>query len=240
MTNDLLEFSGQRRKITSKIFDSASIDSEDFNSTIVVGSIEGSPTLEFILSADEQWEFDDSTLGADVDTPDKVSPTLEDNISPYELLGDNKDAIELKAYGQGMIILPSMIDNYIWEDNLRFYSISRKLQEAISDFYEDYLCGPDGQQLPDRKSRFDASYKEAEKMLKGLPHRTPIPELVVEPNGEIGLEWRKGEKGFLISFQGKGLATYAGYLGENNQFYGVRGLEKNLNKFVLELIKEIN
>jgi len=240
MAPDLLEFPDQRRKIIPKVFDSASIDSEDFNCVIVVESGGGSPDLEFNLSANERWEFDDSIVESNLDAPDKGFPTLEDSISSNELLGYDDGALEIKPYGQGMVILPSTIDNYIWEDNLRFYAISRKLQEAISDFYEDYLYGPDGQQLPDRKGRFDASYIEAEKMLKDLPHRTPIPELVVEPNGEIGLEWRKGKKGFLISLQGEGLATYAGYLGESNQFYGVRGLEKSLNKFVLGLIKEVN
>jgi hypothetical protein len=43
-----------------------------------------------------------------------------------------------------------------------------------------------------------------------------MPEIIAEPSGEIGLEWRRGKGNiFVISVRGKHLITYAGIFGGN-------------------------
>jgi len=117
--------------------------------------------------------------------------------------------------------------------------MSLRCIEAIREFEEDCLDCDSEVFVADRKARFHNSYLELEAVLKKLPNEIPFPEIVVEHSGEIGLEWRRDKKGFLISFGGEGIATFAGYFGLNNEFYGLKEIENFSNNFLMGFINEL-
>jgi len=59
---------------------------------------------------------------------------------------------------------------------------------------------------------------EAKRLIESLPATSsiPMPEIVPEPTGEIGLEWYKSKRSvFVVSVNGKNEAAYAGLFGPN-------------------------
>lgn len=57
---------------------------------------------------------------------------------------------------------------------------------------------------------------EASRFIDLIPSSFPMPHVIAEPSGEIGLEWVK-DKGFIfaISFSGNNMISYAGIFGGN-------------------------
>lgn len=59
-------------------------------------------------------------------------------------------------------------------------------------------------------------YQEAFKLLTLLPSNFPMPEVVPEPTGGIGLQWSGGKRlVFVASVRGENFITYAGIFGVN-------------------------
>lgn len=87
------------------------------------------------------------------------------------------------------------------------------------------------------------AYCEAEKLLELLPPHLPIPEIVPEPTGEIGLEWyREKQYVFVISVGGNNIITYAGIFGEGNRTNGTEiffeSIPCNIINYILRLFPE--
>jgi hypothetical protein len=60
------------------------------------------------------------------------------------------------------------------------------------------------------------SYCEAWRLLVTLPTTIPLPEITIEPDGEIAFEWDKGtRRTFSISIGSMNKITYAGIFGSN-------------------------
>lgn len=165
--------------------------------------------------------------------------TIKDKLFLNDVWGLHDVCVGLKYYVREVDKLASMVDNLALEDDKRSVSVFNKLLEANTDFYDDYIKGKEDRDVADLNNRFDASFKEAEILLRNLPRNIPIPVVVVERNGEIGLEWRKGDKGFLISFEGEGVITFAGYFGKDNEIFGLREIKRSLNQFLLGHINEL-
>lgn len=75
----------------------------------------------------------------------------------------------------------------------------------------------------------ESAYEEAKKIIDVLSSSSiPAPEIVAEPSGEIGFEWRR-EKGkvFVISVSGKHRITYAGIFA-GNKVHGSEYFEDTL------------
>lgn len=73
----------------------------------------------------------------------------------------------------------------------------------------------------DAKAINDDSYKNAFKFALSLPSNLPIPEIYVEPDGEVAFEWYEDKrKVFSISIGSKNQLAYAGLYGASKT-YGV-------------------
>lgn len=96
-------------------------------------------------------------------------------------------------------------------------TIGRPLEEASKSLNEIYkecsVANWDGYGAnPVSKD----SVLEALKFVNLLSSSFPMPQILAEPSGEIGLEWYKDKRMvFAISFNGKGRITYAGIFGSN-------------------------
>lgn len=83
------------------------------------------------------------------------------------------------------------------------------------------------------------AYEEAKKIIKMLPSSIRMPEIVAEPSGEIGLEWRRG-KGqiFVMSVSGRHRINYAG-LFSGNTIHGSEYFDENLPVRIIEHLRRL-
>jgi len=74
------------------------------------------------------------------------------------------------------------------------------------------------------------AYNEAKQILESLLITSmPLPEIVPEPSGSIGLEWYRDKKHiFIISLAGNKTITYAGIFGEGDRDRGTESFAKDL------------
>ncbi len=84
------------------------------------------------------------------------------------------------------------------------------------------------------------AFIEAQKLLRMIPPSFPMPEVLVEPDGEIGFEWyRDKDHVFVISLGGENTITYAGLFGRNNKTHGTESFTDKLPQSVLENIRRV-
>ena len=80
---------------------------------------------------------------------------------------------------------------------------------------------------------------EAKRFIKSLPINFPMPEIVPEPNGGIGLEWSKGNRQvFVASVSGKSQIVYAGLFGINKT-HGTEYFGDSLPSTIIENLRRL-
>lgn len=83
------------------------------------------------------------------------------------------------------------------------------------------------------------SVNEAREFISRLPSIFPMPEIVAEPSGEIGLEWYKDKnKLFALSFNGRKIIAYAGIFG-SNKTHGVEYFENSIPSIIIDSLKRL-
>lgn len=81
------------------------------------------------------------------------------------------------------------------------------------------------------------AYEEAMKIIQLLPSEIKMPEIIPEPNGEIGFEWREGKGHVLvISVSGKHRITYASIFGDD-KIHGSVYFGEALPYGIIELLR---
>jgi len=113
----------------------------------------------------------------------------------------------------------------------------KAIRSLDKEFDECSVEGWDGYDaLPITKS----TYNEAKRLIESLPLTTfPIPEVVPEPSGEIGLEWYREERQvFVASVSGRNEIVYAGLLGVN-KLHGTEYFGYSLPSVILENLKRL-
>ena len=113
----------------------------------------------------------------------------------------------------------------------------KAIRSLDKEFDECSVEGWDGYDaLPITKS----TYNEAKRLIESLPLTTfPIPEVVPEPSGEIGLEWYREERQvFVASVSGRNEIVHAGLLGVN-KLHGTEYFGDSLPSVILENLKRL-
>lgn len=84
------------------------------------------------------------------------------------------------------------------------------------------------------------AYVEARKLLGMIGPSFPMPEVFVEPDGEIAFEWYKErDLLFVISVGGNNIITYAGLFGKKNKTHGTETFTEKLPGFVVQSIHRV-
>lgn len=84
------------------------------------------------------------------------------------------------------------------------------------------------------------TYDEAARFLNALPSWLPAPEIVPEPDGDIGFEWNFGKNCMLaVSVDGTNRITYAGLLGTGNKSYGTEVFHGSIPQTLVDHISRI-
>jgi len=82
--------------------------------------------------------------------------------------------------------------------------------------------------------------RETIDFLRKLPSTLPIPEVIVEPDGDLALEWFVSNYcSFLVGFSGRGIITYAGLFGRGQKTYGTELISEAIPSSVVENIRRV-
>lgn len=96
-------------------------------------------------------------------------------------------------------------------------TIGRPLEEAVKSLLDIYKeCSEENWDGYNALPITADAFEEARNIIKLLPTSVPMPEILAEPGGEIGFEWRKGDRlVFVLSVGGKHKINYTGIFGSN-------------------------
>ncbi|MCK4817825.1 hypothetical protein KA005_18790 [bacterium] len=110
--------------------------------------------------------------------------------------------------------------------------------ESLNEVYEE--CSEANWDGYDAAPISLEAYSEASKLLRIIPNSFPMPDILPEPDGGIGLEWYK-DRGFsfVISVHGKNIITYVGLFGINNETYGTEDFTDSVPKVLLNGLKRL-
>ena len=82
------------------------------------------------------------------------------------------------------------------------------------------------------------AYAYAQRFLRMLPMNVPVPDVLVDPDGEISFEWDKGARQvFSVSVGDRRELTYAAILG-GSKHHGVVSFSDEIPKNILDILEE--
>lgn len=119
-------------------------------------------------------------------------------------------------------------------------TIGRPIEEAAESLLELYKdCSQPNWDGYGANPVSKDSISEALEFIQLLPSSFPVPQILAEPSGEIGLEWYKSKRlVFAISFSGKNLITYAGIFG-SNKTHGTEYFSDSIPSIVIENLRRL-
>ncbi|MDF0665507.1 MAG: hypothetical protein P0119_05440 [Nitrospira sp.] len=113
----------------------------------------------------------------------------------------------------------------------------QKRKEAIDSVMDAYAESRQGGEIAPIS---ELTCKETIDFLRKLPSTLPIPEVIIEPNGDLALEWFVSNYcSFLVGFSGKGVITYAGLFGRGQKTYGTEFISEAIPSSIVENIRRV-
>jgi len=113
----------------------------------------------------------------------------------------------------------------------------QKRKEAIDSVMDAFLRS---QRVATDVPISESTSKEAIDFLRRLPSSLPIPEVVVEPDGDLGLEWfGSNYYSFVVGFSGKGTISYSGLFGRGRKTYGTEFVSEGIPSSIVENIRRV-
>lgn len=111
--------------------------------------------------------------------------------------------------------------------------------QSLDEVFEE--CTEEGWDGYDARPITEETYFEARRLIESLPLTSsiPMPEIIPEPSGEIGMEWSKGNRlVFVASVSGKNEIVYAGLFG-TNKTHGTEYFGESLPSPIIENLKRL-
>lgn len=133
----------------------------------------------------------------------------------------------------------SVVLNIIRETSEHFErpASRQKRKEAIDSVMEAYT---ESRQAGEVAPVSELTCKETIDFLRKLPSTLPIPEVIIEPSGDLALEWFVSNYcSFLVGFSGRGIITYAGLFGRGQKTYGTEFISEAIPSSVAENIRRV-
>jgi len=113
----------------------------------------------------------------------------------------------------------------------------QKRKEAIDSVMDAYA---ESRQAGEVAPTSELTCRETIDFLRKLPSTLPIPDVIVEPNGDLALEWFVSNYcSFLVGFSGRGIITYAGLFGRGQKTYGTELISEAIPSSVVENIRRV-
>ena len=149
---------------------------------------------------------------------------IQSFLSPHTDRGVSEDATRLRER------ISDLFTDLV--QNVTLGASYREASSALEEAYQEHSAENwDGYGA---KAISPASYALASRLLETLPLSTPAPQVNVEPDGEIALEWYLGpRKVFSVSVGGHGDLSYAGLFGRSTA-YGTEFFGDELPQKIVE------
>jgi hypothetical protein len=113
----------------------------------------------------------------------------------------------------------------------------RVLDRLYAVFCEGRAPGWDGYGA--RAASYE-SYLQAKRFIEALPGEFQHPEIALDPDGEISLEWRAGGGGtFSISIGASGELTYAGKFNSSAKTHGIEPFTDEIPGVILGNVRRL-
>lgn len=122
--------------------------------------------------------------------------------------------------------------------NTETFGRSDEVIQSLNEVFDE--CSEEGWDGYDAWPITKNAYIEAKRLIESLPLTSfPIPEVVPESSGEIGLEWYRGKRlVFTASVSGRNEIVYAGLFGANRA-HGTEYFGDLLPSVILENLKRL-
>jgi hypothetical protein len=120
-------------------------------------------------------------------------------------------------------------------------ALGKQKQDALNDLYATFAesCSP-GWDAYDASAACYESYLRAKLFIEALPANFPAPEVAVDPDGEISLEWySKPGRVFSISIGSNDELAYAGKFGPSQKTHGTEPFTGQVPKLILDNIRRL-
>jgi hypothetical protein len=117
------------------------------------------------------------------------------------------------------------------------------LEKSVKESFDHYLRPRLELLIPELEGLADASdfetIRAAIRFAYCLPRFAPLPEVSVDPDGEISFDWLSpsGEM-FSVSVNKENRLAYAGWFGEKSRFHGIEQLAENCPQEILRGIQK--
>ncbi|MFQ5787652.1 MAG: hypothetical protein ACE5H1_06690 [Thermodesulfobacteriota bacterium] len=152
------------------------------------------------------------------------------SISNFPTVGFGPDSLKLEEYYYSIV------------REFRKAETLGRMEEALQSLNEVVMeCSEKGWDGYDARPIAEAAYNDARRLIENLPLTSfiPMPEIIPEPGGEIGLEWSKGSRQvFVVSVIGDNEVIYAGLFG-TNKTHGTEYFGDSLPSIVIENLKRL-
>jgi len=180
-----------------------------------------------------------------------IYDTLDLDSAPNEWDYKNRTMTNLAIFIASLFVaIPDTLPGQRWKHSDVTYYFDNKLDlggtidwtdpalESLDEVYEE--CSEANWDGYDAAPISLEAYFEASKLLRIIPNSYPMPDILPEPDGGIGLEWYKDRVfSFVISVSGKNIITYVGLFGKNNETYGTENFPDSVPKVVLNSLKRL-
>ncbi len=140
------------------------------------------------------------------------------------------DAFGLRATSVGVSAEATELQDWVRQSfdhylEPRLQLLFPEIQEAVSE---------DGSGVD------EATIRAAELFAYCLPRFGPVPEVSVDPDGEISFDWiaPSGSKMFSVSINNQSRLAYAGWFGEKSRIHGIEQLAENCPQEILRGIQK--
>lgn len=111
-----------------------------------------------------------------------------------------------------------------------FNALMETYKECCEESWDGYGAVPISQ----------ATCSEAVRFLDALPSWIPAPEIVPEPDGYIGFEWRRGKYWTVVaSVDGTNHIIYAGIFGTGDKSHGTELFDGSIPKALADQISRL-
>jgi hypothetical protein len=85
----------------------------------------------------------------------------------------------------------------------------------------------------------ESAFQEARTFLRKLPPSVPMPEVIAEPDGYLGIEWYTNKwLLYVVSFNGSGVLSCSGLIG-SERIYGSRYMDEGIPAEILRNIAKV-
>jgi hypothetical protein len=135
------------------------------------------------------------------------------------------------------VTIESAIAQLRGSETITFGRPLEEMRDSLTEIYKECSCANwDGYGA---HAITEDTYEEAKKIIDILPSSIPTPEIIAEPTGDIGFEWRRGKgQVFVISVSDKHRISYAGIF-YGNKVHGSEYFEETLPLVIIHHLRRL-